>query len=92
MTTAEDRYSSPASFRRSLTDRLRAAAKHSQWTLPQLQRQIAYDRLLERLYLVDDGWVVKGATALLARDLGVRGSLDVDVYRDTARAAAEPPF
>lgn len=29
-------------------------------TLPQLQRQIAYDRLLERLYLVDDGWIVKG--------------------------------
>jgi Nucleotidyl transferase AbiEii toxin, Type IV TA system len=57
--------------------------------LPQLQRQVAYDRLLERLYLIDDGWIVKGATALLARDLGVRGSLDVDVYRETAREVAE---
>jgi hypothetical protein len=26
---------------------------------------MAYDRLLERLYLVDDDWIVKGATALL---------------------------
>lgn len=87
--TAADRYATPAAFRRALTDRLRAAAKEGRWTLPQLQRQVAYDRLLERLYLVDDGWIVKGATALLARDLGMRGSLDVDVYRDAAREVAE---
>jgi hypothetical protein len=53
--TAADRYSTPASFRRALTDRLKLAAKESRWTLPQLQRQVAYDRLLERLYLVDAG-------------------------------------
>jgi hypothetical protein len=64
-------------------------AGETRWTLPQLQRQVAYDRLLERLYLVDDGWIVKGATALLARDLGVRGSLDVDIYREAAREVAE---
>ena len=77
--TAEDRYTSPAAFRRALTDTLRDAAKNSQWSLQQLQRHVAYDRLLERLYLIDDGWIVKGATALLARDLGVRGSLDIDL-------------
>ncbi len=59
------------------------------WSLQQLQRQIAYDRLLERLYLVDDGWIVKGATALLARDLGMRATIDVDVYRARAAEAAE---
>lgn len=79
--TAEERYSTPAAFRAALTDRLALAAKESRWSVQQLQRQVAYDRLLERLYLVDDGWVVKGATALLARDLGMRGSLDIDVYR-----------
>jgi hypothetical protein len=87
--TAEDRYSTPASFRRALTDRLKQATKESRWNLQQLQRQVAYDRLLERLYLVDDGWIVKGATALLARDLGMRGSLDVDIYREVAREVAE---
>jgi hypothetical protein len=87
--TATDRYATPASFRRALTDRLKLAAKQSRWTLPQLQRQVAYDRLLERLYLLDDGWVVKGATALLARDLGMRGTLDIDLYREAAREAAE---
>lgn len=82
-------YASPAAFRRALTDRLTNAAKESRWTLQQLQRQMAYDRLLERLYLVDQGWIVKGATALLARDIGVRGTIDIDVYRAAAGEVAE---
>ena len=75
--------------RAALTDRVAQTARKSRWTAQQLQRQVAYDRLLERLYLVDDGWVVKGATALLARDLGMRGSLDVDLYREVGREVAE---
>ena len=82
-------YGSPGAFRRALTDRLRAASQTSRWSLPQLQRQMAYDRLLERLYLVDRGWIVKGATALLARDLGVRATIDIDLYRALAADAAE---
>ncbi len=87
--TPGDRYATPAAFRRALTDRLRQEAKEGPWRVQQLQRQVAYDRLLDRLYLVDDGWVVKGATALLARDIGVRGSLDVDLYRDVSSDVAE---
>lgn len=87
---AEERsYGSPTAFRRALTDKLKACAKTSRWSLPQLQRQMAYDRLLERLYLIDQGWIVKGATALLARDVGVRATIDIDVYRDTASQVAE---
>lgn len=82
-------YGSPAAFRRALTDKLATVAQTGKWSLPQLQRQISYDRLLERLYAVDDGWVVKGATALLARDLGVRASIDVDVFRAAALEVAE---
>ena len=85
----ENSYGSPAAFRRALTDKLKAIAADSRWELPQLQRQIAYDRLLERLYMVDDQWIVKGATALLARDLGVRGTIDVDIYRAEASDTAE---
>lgn len=87
--SARERYATPAAFRRALTDRLKDTTQRSNWTIQQLQRQVAYDRLLERLYIVDDGWIVKGATALLARDLGVRGSLDVDVYRAVAQNVAE---
>jgi len=89
VTSKRTGYGSPGAFRRALTDRLRAIAEESRWTLPQLQRQFAYDRLLERLYVVDDGWVVKGAAALLARDLGTRATIDVDLYRARAREVAE---
>ena len=82
-------YATPAAFRRALTDRLKALASGSRWPLPQLQQQIAYDRLLERLDLADDQWIVKGATALLARDLGVRATIDVDFYRPQAAQTAE---
>ncbi|MHB8263525.1 MAG: nucleotidyl transferase AbiEii/AbiGii toxin family protein [Acidimicrobiales bacterium] len=85
-------YATPVAFRRALTDRLNEHAKIGRWSLAQLQRQIAYDRLLERLYLVDQAWVVKGAVALLARDIGVRASLDIDVYRAKARKVAEAEF
>lgn len=87
--SAPDRYTTPAAFRRALTDRLREAARDGRWALQQLQRQVAYDRLLDRLYLVDDGWILKGATALLARDIGVRASLGVDLHRATSREVAE---
>jgi hypothetical protein len=82
-------YKTAAAFREALKARLRALAKDGPWEPQQLQRQLAYDRLLERLYLADDAWIVKGAVALLARDIGVRASLDVDVYRATATEAAE---
>ncbi len=82
-------YSSPGAFRRALTDRLRDVADGGRWTLPQLQRQIAYDRLLQRLYLTDDGWVVKGAAASLARDLGARATVDIDLYRVRVQRSAE---
>jgi Nucleotidyl transferase AbiEii toxin, Type IV TA system len=82
-------YASPAAFRRALTDKLRDLAATSRWPLQHLQRQLAYDRLLERLYLADDGWIVKGAAALLARDIGVRATIDIDVYHQAAREVAE---
>ncbi|HEU5417298.1 MAG TPA: nucleotidyl transferase AbiEii/AbiGii toxin family protein [Streptosporangiaceae bacterium] len=82
-------YASPAAFRRALTDRLQGLAATGRWPLQHLQRQMAYDRLLERLYLADDGWVVKGAAALLARDIGVRATIDIDVYHQAASEEAE---
>lgn len=80
----------PTAFRRALTDKLRAiSAPAGPWPLPDLQRQFAYDRLLARLYLLDSGWIVKGSTALLARRIAVRHTIDIDVYRATKRDEAE---
>ncbi len=83
-------YATPTAFRRALTDRLRAiAAPHGPWPLPDLQRQFAYDRLLSRLYLLDDAWILKGATAMLARRIAVRHTIDIDIYRAAKRDTAE---
>ncbi len=83
-------YASPTAFRRALTDRLRAiASPRGPWALADLQRQFAYDRLLARLYLLDGGWIVKGATALLAREIAPRHTLDLDIYRAASRDQAE---
>jgi Nucleotidyl transferase AbiEii toxin, Type IV TA system len=65
------------------------AAPHGPWPLPDLQRQFAYDRLLTRLYLLDDAWILKGATAMLARRIAVRHTIDIDIYRATQREEAE---
>ncbi|WP_250036120.1 nucleotidyl transferase AbiEii/AbiGii toxin family protein [Paractinoplanes maris] len=64
-----------------MTDKLRIEAANSPWPLADMQRQYAYDQLVERLYRTDDGWVIKGATALLARRLSVRHTVDIDIYR-----------
>jgi hypothetical protein len=82
-------YTTPAALRRALTDRLAAVADEGPWPLADLQRQFAYDRLLHRLYLLDNDWILKGATALLARRLSVRHTVDLDVYRAASAADAE---
>jgi len=39
--------------------------------------------------LGDDGWVLKGAAALLAREVSTRATRDVDLYRRTELVEAE---
>ncbi|MBA3402287.1 MAG: nucleotidyl transferase AbiEii/AbiGii toxin family protein [Actinobacteria bacterium] len=82
-------YATPAALRQALTHRLAAAAAEGPWPLADLQRQFAYDRLLHRLYLLDSGWILKGATALLARQISARHTIDLDIYRAATRAEAE---
>jgi Nucleotidyl transferase AbiEii toxin, Type IV TA system len=74
-------YGDPAAMRNAIADRLRPFAREHGVELGNLQRQFAYDRLLCRVFRSEpDRWVLKGATAMLAR-LGVdaRHTLDVDL-------------
>jgi hypothetical protein len=89
VTTDNRRYKTPAAARAAATDKLRAQAHDSVWSLRDLQRQYAYDQLIERLNRVDDRWVVKGATALLARRVSVRHTIDIDLYRPGAITEVE---
>lgn len=77
-------YRDPRALRQAVTDRLRRLAnERSASELSDLQRQFAYDRLLSRVFQADrDEWVLKGATAMLARLEGqARHTVDIDLYR-----------
>lgn len=79
------RYPDPQALRQAITDRLRVYARDHPGELADLRRQVAYDRLLSRLFLAEpERWILKGATALLARLGGrARHSLDVDLASDS---------
>jgi hypothetical protein len=92
-------YGTPQALRAAVTDRLRTIADARGAQLTDLLRQFAYDRFLARVFAHDpEQWVLKGATAMLARlGPGSRHTLDVDLYRsagtldeaeDALRAAA----
>jgi len=84
----ERRYADPAALRRAIADRVRQLGRERPGAqLADLQRQFAYDRLLARVFGAEPNtWVLKGATALLARLHGAaRHTLDVDLYRPDAR-------
>jgi hypothetical protein len=70
-------------MRQAIDDRLRRFQSERPGSqLSDLQRQFAYDRLLSRVFRAEpDRWILKGATAMLAR-LGPAGrhTLDVDLY------------
>jgi len=79
---------------RALTDVLRAQAHERPGiSVDSLRRQFAYDRLLTRVFTRPDAerWVLKGATAMLARLAGdARHTRDIDLYRlDSDLIAAE---
>ena len=57
-------YASPAALRAALTDRLKKLATSSPFTMTDLQRQFAYDRLLARVSVEDS--VAGGARLVVA--------------------------
>ncbi|MGH3923827.1 MAG: nucleotidyl transferase AbiEii/AbiGii toxin family protein [Pseudonocardiaceae bacterium] len=75
-------YTSAVAFRAALKARFTVIAKQDpRYTVNELQRQFAYDRILSRCFSADDGerWVLKGAGALLARLSIARHSKDIDL-------------
>ncbi len=85
---SEPGYADPGALRQAIADRLRQLSRDRPGAqLSDLQRQFAYDRLLARVFSTEpEAWVLKGATALLARLHGsARHTLDIDLYRREAR-------
>lgn len=73
------KYASPGAFRSALNDRLRTQATRTGTDLARLQRQLAYERFLTRLFgVVGEAWVLKGGYALELR-LGSRARATRDL-------------
>ena len=77
------KYATAASFRRALEDRLQAIAKNEGVDLQRLRRQVAFDRLLARLFQAEDPnnlpWVLKGGYAMELRMKAARATKDIDL-------------
>lgn len=78
------KYASARAFRNALNTRLREQAGAGE-NLARLQRRLAYERLLVRLFgLVGDTWVLKGGYALELRLGGkARATQDLDFHAPT---------
>lgn len=73
-------YRSAQALGAALTARFKALAAGSPYSVSQLRRQFAYDRLLARLFSeADDRWIIKGGVSMLARLSIARHSADVDL-------------
>lgn len=77
------RYATAAAFRRALEDRLQDIAGKESVDLQRLRRQVAFDRLLARLFQVGQSpllpWVLKGGYAMELRIKAARTTKDIDL-------------
>lgn len=74
------KYASPTAFRKALEDRLQAISKKEGIDLQRLRRQVAFDRLLARLFVkTTSPWSLKGGYAMELRTKLARATKDVDL-------------
>ena len=82
-------YATPAAFRQALEARLRRHAEEQGEELMRVRRQVAFDRLLARVFADRGGpWALKGGYALQLRFVEARTTRDVDL---TLRTPADLP-
>ncbi len=82
-------YATAGAFRRALEERLKAASQTDQVDLGRLRRQVAFDRLLARLFReATTAWVLKGGYALELRFRSARSTLDIDLTLSRVEAVS----
>ncbi len=85
------KFANAASFRQALETRLNQKARREGLDVQRLRRQVAFDRLLCRLF--SDGasrWALKGGYAMELRIAGARATRDIDLaLRQSIRAKGE---
>jgi predicted nucleotidyltransferase component of viral defense system len=75
-----NRYETPVALRRALEDRIMALAAKAGDDIQRLRRQIAFDRLLCRLFQNEKSlWLLKGGYAMELRIRAARTTRDIDL-------------
>lgn len=83
-------FSSPASFRQSLEQRLQKVATETGVDLQRIRRKVAFERFLARLFAVEPyPWVLKGGYTLEVRFEISRATKDLDLGTRLKIAATE---
>ncbi|MFH1724043.1 MAG: nucleotidyl transferase AbiEii/AbiGii toxin family protein [Elusimicrobiota bacterium] len=78
--TAPRKYTTAAAFRRALEDRLKHISQAEGIDLQRLRRQVAFDRLLARIFSEPKSpWVLKGGYAMELRIKQARATRDIDL-------------
>lgn len=73
-------YATATAFRRALEDRLAAISKAERVDLQRIRRQVAFDRLLCRLFAEENPpWSLKGGYALELKLTAARATKDIDL-------------
>ena len=74
------KYASAAAFRIALETRLKKSAMEEGVDLQRVRRQVAFDRLLCRLFTLPDApWLLKGGYAMELRVKAARTTRDIDL-------------
>src|SRR3989442_188608 len=83
-------YATAKAFRRALEVRLGKVAETEQAQVNRLRRQVAFDRLLARLFRVESApWTLKGGYALELRFKTARATIDIDLTIQKVAAAGD---
>ena len=87
------KYATAAAFRRALEDRLQDIARKESVDLQRLRRQVAFDRLLARLFQAAQPvalpWVLKGGYAMELRIKAARTTKDIDLTMRSVFSSGE---
>jgi hypothetical protein len=87
------RYATAAAFRRALEDRLQDIAGKEGVDLQRLRRQVAFDRLLARLFQAARPgalpWILKGGYAMELRIKAARTTKDIDLTMHDVLSSSE---
>jgi hypothetical protein len=83
-------YTTAGAFRRAVEERLKNLSQAKQVDVNRLRRQVAFDRLLARLFQNDaTPWALKGGYALELRFKAARSTIDIDLTLQSVVATAE---